>query len=128
MVSRRIRVLACGAAVLLTGAVWQPGNRQRPETDARVPKEAAVEIRTFQYSPAVLEITAGSRVTWTNQDEILHTVTSGAPEDRGDRFDVPLEEAGSVYSFTFSEPGTYSYFCDRHQFMRGQIIVKEAEE
>ncbi len=83
-----------------------------------------VTIRTFQFQPNQLDVKAGTQVTWINQDDIRHTVTSGTPEKRDGRFDAPLAGKGTKFSFTFTQPGTYAYFCDRHQHMLGQIIVK----
>ncbi len=62
-------------------------------------------------------------MTWTNQDDIEHTVTSGTPDRPDGRFNSRLAGKGATFSFTFTEPGTYSYFCNRHQSMRGQVRV-----
>ena len=84
----------------------------------------SVTIKTFQFQPAQLEIAAGTPVTWTNTDEIEHIVASGTPEHRTPMFKTSLKGPGTAFSVTFSKPGTYAYFCDRHQFMQGQITVK----
>ena len=83
--------------------------------------EPRVEIRTFQFRPGHLEIKAGTSVTWTNQDDITHTVTSGTPETRDGRFGQRLEGKGTVTTDEFKEPGIYPYFCERHPSMRGEI-------
>jgi plastocyanin len=83
----------------------------------------AVDIRTFQFAPDTLRVTAGSKVQWTNRDDIEHTVTAGTPEKLDPRFAGVLAKKDSQYSATLSAPGTYAYFCDRHRFMRGVIIV-----
>ena len=85
---------------------------------------ATINIQTFQFQPKQIEIKAGSQVTWINQDDIRHTVTSGTPENKDGRFDANLAGKGAKFSFTFVQPGTYSFFCDRHQHMRGEIAVK----
>jgi plastocyanin len=84
---------------------------------------AAVTIKTFQFTPTPLEVKAGTRVIWTNEDDIGHTVTSGSPESRDSRFDSRLDGKGASSSVTFTQPGTYDYFCNRHQSMRGQVRV-----
>ncbi len=94
-----------------------------PPVAAQAAPDAAVNIQTFQFQPGDLTVRAGARVTWTNQDDIGHTVTSGTPENRDRRFDTPLNGKGAKFSHTFGQPGTYTYFCDRHQSMRGQIRV-----
>ena len=85
---------------------------------------STITIQTFQFKPAKLEVKAGTQVTWINQDDIRHTVTSGALEKKDGRFDAPLVGKGKSFSFTFSQPGTYSYFCERHEHMRGEIQVR----
>ncbi len=86
-------------------------------------KDAAVAVQLFQFKPSPLEVKVGARVTWTNSDDIVHTVTSGAPENRDGRFDGRLSGVGTTYSVEFTQPGTYSYFCARHQSMRGEIRI-----
>lgn len=83
-----------------------------------------VAIQTFQFQPTPLEVKPGTQVTWRNQDDIRHTVTSGTPESRDGRFDAPLTGKGTNFSVTFTQPGTYVYFCDRHPHMRGEIRVR----
>ena len=85
--------------------------------------ESAVELRVFRFGPGRMEVKAGSRVMWTNQDDITHTVTSGTPESPDGRFDQRLEGKGAVTTVEFKDPGVYPYFCDRHPSMRGEIRV-----
>jgi plastocyanin len=82
-----------------------------------------VEVRIFQFRPGQLEIKAGTKVAWTNQDDITHTVTSGTPDTRDGRFGQRLEGKGAVTTVEFKEPGVYPYFCERHPSMRGEIRV-----
>lgn len=85
--------------------------------------DSEVTIKTFQFKPSPLVVNAGTRVNWTNTDEITHTVTSGAPNGRDGQFNSPLAGKGATFSFIFSEPGSYPYFCERHTSMRGEIRV-----
>ena len=85
--------------------------------------ESAVEVRVFRFGPGRVEVAAGSRVTWTNQDDITHTVTSGTPERPDGRFNQRLAGKGTVTTVEFKDPGVYPYFCDRHPSMRGEIRV-----
>jgi plastocyanin len=72
-----------------------------------------INIQTFQFKPAKLEVKAATQVIWINEDDIRHTVTSGAPEKKDGRFDAPLAGKGKSFSFTFSQrPGTYLYFWE----------------
>jgi plastocyanin len=85
---------------------------------------ASVTIQTFQFRPTPIEIRPGTRFIWTNQDDILHTVTLGTPDRRDRRFEAPLDGKGVSSAFTFTKAGSYPYFCDRHQSMRGEIRVR----
>jgi len=84
----------------------------------------AIDIQLFQFQPGTVEVNAGTTVTWTNRDDIEHTVTAGDPEHRSGRFDVRLPARGTSSKVSFGEPGVYPYFCDRHPSMRGEIRVK----
>jgi plastocyanin len=85
--------------------------------------ESPVEIRTSQFRPGHIDVKAGTTVRWTNQDDIIHTVTSGMPEARDGRFAQRLEGKGTATTIEFKEPGLYPYFCERHTSMRGEIRV-----
>jgi plastocyanin len=78
----------------------------------------------FQFQPGALEVRAGTRVTWTNHDDITHTVTSGAPGSPDGRFDVRLAGKGMSGGTVFAERGVYPYFCARHASMRGEVVVR----
>jgi plastocyanin len=85
--------------------------------------DVAVDIRSFGFRNAAIEVPVGTRVTWTNRDAVEHTVTSDVADSRGRRFIGTLQGAGATFSHTFDRAGTYPYFCDRHHFMRGEIRV-----
>jgi len=77
-----------------------------------------VEIVDFSFRSDTLEITAGTTVTWTNNDTVPHTATA----DDGS-FDSGKLSKGDTFSVTFDEPGTYPYFCEYHTGMKGTIVV-----
>ena len=83
--------------------------------------DAQVTIDNFSFNPAVLTVAAGTRVTWTNRDDIPHTVT-GAATPR--TLKSPPLDTGESYAVTFTAPGTYSYFCSLHPHMQGSIVVQ----
>jgi plastocyanin len=85
--------------------------------------DVTVAIKTFQFAPDTLRVKAGTRVVWTNADDIEHTITSGTPDSRDGRFNGVLDKRGASYSAVLKETGTYRYFCDRHRFMNGTVIV-----
>ncbi len=78
-----------------------------------------VSIANFTFSPDALTVPVGSTVTWINQDDIPHTVTSVDGIFKSDGLDT-----GDQFSFKFTKPGTYSYYCSIHPKMVGKIIVK----
>ena len=84
----------------------------------------AIDVQLFQFQPGAVVVPSGTTVTWTNRDDIEHTVTAGDPEHRTGRFDVRLPARGASTKVSFGEPGVYPYFCDRHPSMRGEIRVK----
>ena len=88
---------------------------------AATPDQAQVTIDNFSFSPAQLTIAPGTRVTWTNRDDIPHTVTDAA-DPRAFK-SQPLD-TGDSFSFVFQQPGTYHYFCSLHAHMTGAIVVR----
>src|SRR6185436_13812748 len=82
---------------------------------------ATVEIKTFQFAPDTLLVRIGTRVRWINRDEIEHTVTTGSPDKREPLINKLLAGKATEVELTLDRPGTYTYFCDRHHFMRGTL-------
>jgi plastocyanin len=82
-----------------------------------------VAIKLFQFGPRMIEVPVGTKVVWTNEDQIEHTITSGDGEKSDGRFSGVTAGKGQQFSFTFTQPGLYTYFCDRHHFMRGEVRV-----
>jgi len=80
-----------------------------------------VAIDNFTFQPARLTVTAGTTVTWTNKDDIPHAV---AAVDK--LFKSKALDTDDSYSFTFTTPGTYQYFCSIHPHMTGTIVVEAA--
>ena len=85
---------------------------------------ASAAIHVFQFQPGALKVRAGTRVTWTNRDDITHTVTSGVPGSPDGRFDVRLAGEGATGGALFADPGVYPYFCARHPSMHGEVVVR----
>jgi amicyanin len=78
----------------------------------------SVTIHNFAFGPQVVTIKAGTTVHWTNGDTEAHTVTSD-----NNAFGSPVLQPGAGYSFTFTKPGTYSYHCTIHPFMKAKVVV-----
>ena len=88
------------------------------DADIRIVRGADNPQLASPYSPGTLTVAAGTTITWVNQDIVIHTVTS----------DVGLFDSGSMrpgdrFSFTFTTPGTFTYGCIPHPFMRGTVVV-----
>jgi len=82
----------------------------------------AVSIDNFTFGPASLTVKAGTTVTWTNKDDIPHGIASSNNAfTRSKALDTD-----DSYSFTFTTPGTYQYFCYVHPHMVGAIVVQAA--
>jgi plastocyanin len=79
----------------------------------------AVSMSGMAFGPASISVTAGTTVTWTNNDAMSHTVTS----NDGTSFDSGTIAAGSKFSFKFMTAGTYAYHCSFHAGMTGTIVV-----
>ena len=82
----------------------------------------AVNIADFSFEPTPLEVKAGATVTFTNKDKETHTATSTGkvPAD----FDTGELSKGASKKVTFDEAGTYTYYCDIHNYMKGEVVVK----
>jgi Icc protein len=81
---------------------------------------ARVAISNFTFSPKVLTIRAGTTVTWTNEDDIPHTVTSS--DDRFKSSDAL--DTGDRFALRFDKAGTYPYYCTIHPKMEGKVVVE----
>ena len=88
-----------------------------------------VTVKTFTFGPKVLEVTPGTTVTWTNADDIEHTITSGDPDRPNGVFDHALSGKDATATAQFDSVGTWSYYCKRHSFMRGEVrVVSKGEK
>jgi plastocyanin len=81
--------------------------------------ETAIKIDNFVFSPATVTVPAGTTVQWTNHDDIPHNVVS---EDKS--FKSKVMDTDENFSYTFTKPGTYSYFCSIHPKMTGKVVVQ----
>lgn len=75
-------------------------------------------IQNYQFTPPSLTVSVGTKVTWTNHDEVPHTIS-----EINKAFRSPALDTDDSYSFTFANPGVYHYFCTLHSQMVGTITV-----
>jgi plastocyanin len=79
----------------------------------------SVSIKNFAFSPATLNIKTGTKVTWTNNDSVSHTVTS----DSGTTLNSSTLAPGQSYGVTFTNPVSVGYHCSIHPMMKGTVVV-----
>ena len=79
-----------------------------------------VKIDNFNFGPVTLTVPVGTAITRTNCDDIPHTIVS---TDDPKAFKAKVLDTDEKFSFTFSKPGTYPYFCSIHPKMTGKVIV-----
>jgi plastocyanin len=103
-----MRALLVTAALLLAGPAAAPAQTE----------SAQVEIRDQGFSAPSLTVKPGTTVTWVNHDDDTHTVTSTV-----DTFRSPGLDPDETFSYTFTKPGTYEYYCTLHPLMTGKVIV-----
>jgi plastocyanin len=77
-----------------------------------------VWIQSMAFTPASITVTAGTTITWTNNDPVTHDVTSTTSQ-----FNSGAMGPGATFSFKFSTAGTYSYICSIHPNMTGTVVV-----
>jgi plastocyanin len=82
-------------------------------------KTQNVSIKMFAFTPQVLTVTVGTTVTWTNDDEDPHTVVAN---DKS--FHSAALDTDGKFSYTFTKPGEFPYYCSLHPHMTGKVIVK----
>jgi len=92
----------------------------RPVAAADKPPHAEITIDNFSFGPQSLSVKAGTEVTWVNHDDIPHTIVS---EDLI-TFRSRVLDTDESWSFTFTKPGTYTYFCSIHPKMTAKIVVQ----
>jgi amicyanin len=105
-------LLGAASALALAAAIL-PGQAQSPAS--------AVSIDNFTFNPQKLTVKAGTTVTWTNKDDIPHAIAAVDKE-----FKSKVLDTDNGFSFTFTTPGSYDYFCSLHPHMTGTIVVETA--
>jgi amicyanin len=110
-------------AVILTLGVAGLGVGQKSSIALAQDKASSLEVKidNFSFGPASLAVAVGTTVTWTNRDDIPHTVVS---TDDAKTFKSKVLETDEKFSFTFNKAGTYPYFCSIHPKMTGKVIVQ----
>ena len=101
------------ALLLLTGSPSVAANDQPSAATAEV------KIDNFSFGPQELTVPVGTTVTWTNRDDIPHTVVS-----TDGVFKSKVRDTDEKFSYTFAKAGTYPYYCSVHPRMTGKVVVQ----
>jgi plastocyanin len=104
---------ALAVAVLSAAFAFPAASAQAADTE--------VKIDQYVFAPQRITVKAGTTVTWTNDDDVPHTVASSTKLFKSKTLDT-----GDTFSFTFTTPGAYQYFCSVHPHMTGAIVVEAA--
>lgn len=106
-------VMVIATSMVFAGSPKASANEQPPAANAEV------KIDNFSFGPQTITVPVGTTVTWTNHDDIPHTVVS-----TDGVFKSKVRDTDEKFSYTFSKAGTYPYFCSVHPKMTGQIVVQ----
>jgi plastocyanin len=123
------------AVTMLAFALAACGSSDKPVSSGSKPAAPnTVTTKLLSFKPETLTVKAGTKVTWTAGDGIGHTVTTGtftvgsddlrSEENPDGTIDMPLKKGEDV-SYTFTKPGTYTYYCSIHKGMNGEVVVTE---
>jgi len=112
---RSLGVRSLGVAIAAAMILHAPIARAE---DTKAVDDIKVMIDNFTFEPAQLTVKAGTTVTWTNRDDIPHTVVSAG------KFRSKTMDTDGTFSFTFTSAGDYKYFCSLHPHMTGTVKVE----
>jgi plastocyanin len=116
--TRAFKVLTFQAATLVASALLMSTISEMTRA-AHAPAAASVQIDNFTFKAPVLTVKPGTIVTWTNGDDIPHTIVS-----KDGFFKSKVLDTGDRFSFAFAKAGQFGYFCSLHPHMTGTIVVK----
>jgi plastocyanin len=118
MMKKSVRIAGLLATVMVATLLLSAGSPGSSANSAE-PASAEVKVDNFSFGPATVTVAVGTTVTWTNRDDIPHTIVS---TDKV--FKSKVLDTDEKFSFTFSKAGTYPYFCSIHPKMTGSVVVQ----
>jgi plastocyanin len=119
MIRQCVGVATAGVAMVATALLLANSAGVAASPQAAAAATAEVKVDNFSFGPATLTVAAGTTVTWTNRDDIPHTVVSTE-----NAFKSKVLDTDEKFSYTFAKPGTMLYFCSIHPKMTGKIVVQ----
>lgn len=114
----RFKLVTFQAAALVASALMMSTVAAMTKA-APAPQTASVRVDNFTFKDPVVTVKPGATVTWTNGDDIPHTVVS-----KDGLFKSKVLDTGDHFSFTFAKTGQFGYFCSIHPHMTGTVVVK----
>jgi manganese oxidase len=119
------RLILLSGFIMIAGMIGCKSDSGTNSTNPTTPQGGSntIAMQNTAFVPATLTVTAGTTVTWTNNDAIVHTVTSGTPSAPDGMFDSGNLNQGGTFHFTFSTKGTFQYFCRVHPTMMKATIT-----
>ena len=119
----RKNVWVAGLAPLVMIAIFLllPGAHSAAAAANNQPSSANTDVKidNFTFAPGDVTVGVGTTVTWTNRDDIPHTVVS-----TDGVFKSKARDTDETFSYTFTKAGTYSYYCSIHPKMTGKVVVQ----
>jgi plastocyanin len=119
MTKKTLWMASLPAPVLIAMLLLLPGSRSLAANDQSSAANAAVNIDNFVFGPQTITVPVGATVTWTNKDDIPHTSVSTEGV-----FKSKVLDTDEKFSYTFTKPGTYPYYCTIHPKMTGKVVVQ----
>ena len=123
MSNKNVWIAGVAVPVMITVLLLLAGSRSVKAADqpsaANAEAKAEVKIDNFVFGPQTITVPAGTTVTWTNKDDIPHTVVS-----TDGVFKSKVRDTDEQFSYKFDKAGTYSYYCSVHPKMTGKVVVQ----
>jgi plastocyanin len=107
------------ASVIGLGGIAPKSKFFAASAQEKTAASAEVKIDNFSFGPVAITVPVGTTVTWTNRDDIPHTVVSTEKV-----FKSKVLDTDEKFSFTFTRAGEYPYFCSIHPKMTGKVVVQ----
>ncbi len=122
-----VSLAACGSSATSSthsatssAAAASASSTTAPASGSAAAHSASVAISSYAYHPVSITVAKGAKITFSNRDQTAHTATS----TQAGAFDTGTLNSGASKAVTFTKPGTYSYYCQFHAFMKATVIVR----
>ena len=119
MTRKNVWIVGMAAPVMIAMLLLLAGSPSVTANDQPSAATAEVKIDNFSFGPQTLTVPVGATVTWTNRDDIPHTVVS-----TDGVFKSKVRDTDEKFSYTFTKAGTYLYYCSVHPKMTGKVVVQ----